>query len=143
MAQRSKPDTDKAPLKPQTRIVMQSPVTVELVDSGKKKNRKRTSSRGTRRLTDIDRRVSKALRRITRAADHGIDTYIDHRDKSEEKRRDGVVVDFAENVSYGMSQAISEASPVLHDVTEAFNTRRVRKQIRRIARGFRAIPLFG
>jgi hypothetical protein len=143
MAQRSKPETEKAPAKQQTRIVMQSPITVELAGSRRGKKRKGTSSRGTRRMTEIERRVTKALRRISRAADHGVDTYIDHRDQSAENRRDGVVVDFAENLSYGISQAISEASPVLHDVAEALNTRRVRKQIRRAARGFRSIPLFG
>src|SRR3981189_2190364 len=118
MAQRTKSDTDKTQTKQQTRIVMQTPISVTLADSGQKKKRKGTSSRGSRRMTEIERRVTKALRRVTRAADHGVDTYIDHRDKSASKRRDGVVVDFFENVSYGASQALSEASPVLHDVAE-------------------------
>jgi hypothetical protein len=143
MAQRTKPDSDKTQTKQQTRIVLQTPISVSLSDSGKKKGRRGTSSRGTRRLTDIERRVTKALRRVTRAADHGIDTYIDHRDKSAQKRRDGVVVDFFENVSYGASQALSEASPLLHDAAEALNTRRVRNSIRRFARGFSSIPLVG
>jgi|SRR5271165_3971283 len=111
--------------------------------AGTQHKRRRTSSKGVRRLTQIDRRASKAVRRVTRALDSGIDTYIEHRDKSAETRRDGVVVDFVENVSYGMSRAISEASPILHDIAEAWNTRRFRKQMRSVARAFTSIPFFG
>src|ERR1043166_4555090 len=75
----------------------------------KGRRRSGTSSRGTRRLTEIERRVTKATRRVSRALNHGVNTYIDHRAESREKRRDGVIVDFVENASYGVSQAISEA----------------------------------
>lgn len=119
-----------------------TPHTVHV--SGTLHKKKRTSSsRGMRRLTEIDRRVSKAVRRITRAVDNGVDTYIEHRDKSADTRRDGPVVDFVENVSYGVSKTISEASPVLHDIAEAWNTRRVRRQMRRVARTLTTIPFFG
>jgi hypothetical protein len=106
-------------------------------------HKKRTSSKGIRRLTEIDRRVSKAVRRVTRAVDNGVDSYIEHRDKSAENRKDGPVVDFVENVSYGVSKTISEASPVLHDIAEAWNTRRFRSQVRRVARTLTSIPFFG
>lgn len=105
--------------------------------------KKRTSSRGSRRLNQIDRRVAKAVRRVTRALDRGVDTYIEHRDKSKESRKDGVIVDFVENVSYGVSRTLSEASPLVHDVAEALNTRRLRSQIRRAARTFGGIPFVG
>jgi len=119
------------------------PNTVRVVVERETHRKKRTSSRGSRRLTEIDRRVSKAMRRVTRALDRGIDTYIEHRDKSKEARKDGVIVDFVENVSYGVSRALSEASPLVHDVAEAISTRRLRSQIRRAARTFGGIPLIG
>ena len=103
----------------------------------------RHSSKGTRRLTDIDKRVSKAVRRVTRALDNGVDSYMEHRDKSRLARRDGVIVDFVENVSHGVSRAVSDASPVIHDVAEAFNTRAFRSNIRRFARTFGSIPFIG
>jgi DNA topoisomerase VI subunit B len=105
--------------------------------------KKGTSSRGSRRLTEIDRRVSKAVRRVTRALDRGLDTYMEHRDKSKEARKDGVIVDFVENVSYGVSRALSEASPLVHDVAAAINTRRLRSQIRSAARTFGSLPFVG
>jgi hypothetical protein len=105
--------------------------------------RRRTSSKGARRLTEIDRRVSKAVRRVTRAVDNGVDSYIEHRDKSADSRRDGPIVDFVENVSYGVSKTVSEASPILHDIAEAWNTRRMRSQMRRFARSFGSIPFLG
>jgi hypothetical protein len=75
--------------------------------------------------------------------DSGIDTYIEHRDKSKATRKDGVIVDFVENVAYGVSRVVSEVSPVISDVAEAVNTRRLRSQIRRAARVFGSIPLIG
>jgi predicted RNA-binding protein with PUA domain len=119
------------------------PATVRVVVERETRRKKGTSSRGARRLTEIDRRVTKAVRRVTRALDRGVDTYIEHRDKSKESRKDGVIVDFVENVSYGVSRALSEASPLVHDVAEAFNTRRVRTQIRSAARTFGSIPFVG
>lgn len=116
------------------------PTTAHVVVEPATHHKKRTSSRGSRRLTEIDRRVTKAMRRVTRALDRGVDTYIEHRDKSKESRKDGVIVDFVENVSYGVSRALSEASPLVHDVAEAINTRRVRSQIRSAARTFGGIP---
>lgn len=120
------------------------PTTVRVVVERETSHRKTgTSSRGSRRLTEIDKRVSKAVRRVTRALDRGVDTYIEHRDKSKESRKDGVLVDFVENVAYGVSRAVSEVSPVVHDVAEAINTRRFRSQIRRAARTFGSIPFIG
>ena len=83
------------------------------------------------------------MRRVTRALDRGVDTYIEHRDKSKETRKDGVIVDFVENVSHGVSRTLSEASPFVHDVAEAINTRRLRSQIRSAARTFGGIPFVG
>jgi hypothetical protein len=123
-------------------IVVTHPV-VRKFTKRRGKGKSRTSSRGTRRLTEIEKRVSKSARRLSRSVYHGVNTYIDHRDESKEKRRDGAIVDFVENASYGLSKAISEASPVLHDAAEALNTRRFRSQIRRIARGFGRLPLIG
>jgi hypothetical protein len=116
------------------------PNTVRVVVERETHRKKGTSSRGSRRLNDIEKRVSKAVRRVTRAMDRGVDTYIEHRDKSKESRKDGVIVDFVENVSYGVSRAVSEASPLVHDVAEAINTRRLRSQIRSAARTFGGIP---
>jgi hypothetical protein len=119
------------------------PNTVRVVVEREAHRKKGTSSRGSRRLNDIEKRVTKAVRRVTRAMDRGVDTYIEHRDKSKETRKDGVIVDFVENVSYGVSRALSEASPLVHDVAEAINTRRLRSQIRSAVRTFGGIPLIG
>jgi hypothetical protein len=101
------------------------------------------SSHGGDRLTDIESRVSKAAHRITRSFDRGVSTYLTERDKSKANRRDGVVVDLFENLSKGVAETVSEVSPVLTDVAEAFNTKNARRQIRRIARTFGRLPFIG
>ena len=106
----------------------------------RKSGKKRGSSRASRRLEDIEDRASKAVRRVTKAVNRGVGTYLDKRDKSARKRRDGALVDFYENVSVGTAEALANSSPVLTDIAKAFNTRRLRKRIRKALRG---IPVIG
>ena len=107
---------------------------------GGRRKAKRGSSRTSRRLEDIERRVSKALRRLTKAVNRGMSEYQDQRDKSASRRRDGALVDFYDNVSRGVSRAISQSSPVIVDVSKAFNTKRNRRRIRKGLRRFPRIP---
>jgi hypothetical protein len=108
------------------------PVVGAPVDSKKKK--KSGSSRATRRLEDIESRVSESVHRVTKAVNKGVATYIDERDKSARKRRDGTLVDFYQNAAQGVSEALADSSPVLTDIAKALNTRRLRKRIRRYVR---------
>ncbi len=82
------------------------PVVGEPVDS-KKRKKKRGSSRSARRLEDIEDRASKSLHRVAKAVENGVSTYIDKRDSSARKRRDGALVDFYENAAGGISKTIS------------------------------------
>jgi len=104
------------------------------VDEPRRKKRKRGSSRSSRRLTDIENRASKAMRRVSKAVDKGVKTYRDQRDKSQRKRRDGALVDSYQNAAVGTAEAIAQSSPVLTDFAKAINTRRRRKEIRRLVR---------
>lgn len=106
-----------------------------------KKNKK--SSRGARRLRDVESRVSKSVHRMTKAVNKGVETYLEARDKSDERRRDGFAVDFFENVAKGVSNTVAEGAPIIHDVAEAFNSRRLRKQIRSAVSTFGNLPLIG
>jgi hypothetical protein len=112
---------------------VQGETTVIVVEPRKRK-KKRGSSRTSRRLEDIENRVSKSLRRVSKAVDRGVRTYRDKRDKSERRRRDGAIVDSYENAAVGISEAIADSSPVLTDIAKAINTRRRRKEIRRLVR---------
>ena len=115
------------------------PSVIVLEYGSKKKNKKRGSSRNSRRLIDIEYRVSKAMHRISRAVNGGVETYLDKRDKSERRRRDGAIVDSYENAAVGIAEAVSKSSPVLTDIAKAFNTRYRRKQLRRLLRGLPVI----
>ena len=106
----------------------------------RKSGKKRGSSRASRRLEDVESRASKSVHRVTKAVNRGVKTYLDKRDKSERKRRDGALVDFYENASVGAAEAIANSSPVLTDIAKAWNTRKLRKRIRKVLRG---IPVIG
>jgi hypothetical protein len=113
-----------------TTVVIGAPVVIKLRD----KKRKRGSSKAARRLEYYEKRLSKSARRVSRGVKNGVDTYIDNRNRSERKRRDGALLDFCENASKGIAKAISESSPVLTDYTKALNTKRMRKQLRQLLR---------
>lgn len=127
-----KRNTRRTPSSPpdETTVVVGAPVVVNV----KKRKNKKGSSQASRRLTDIEKRVSRAVRRVSRGVKNGVDTYIDNRNRSKRRRRDGALVDFCENVAKGSSRAISESSPVLTDCAKAMNTRRLRKRIRKALR---------
>lgn len=105
----------------------------------KKKKRKRGSSRATRRLEDIEKRVSKSLHRVARGVHWGHDRYIKRRKRSARERRDGALVDFGTNVARGWTKAVKESSPALIDGAKIINTRRLRKRIRKCLRGIPVI----
>ena len=105
--------------------------------------KKRRSRGRTRRLQDIERGVSKAVRRVARATEHGVSEYIDRRDDSERKRKDGPVVDLYENVARGVSVAISEAGPAGVDVVKPFNTKKSRRQMRSVLKSLPRLPIIG
>ena len=113
----------------------ETPQSIVITEQPQKKV-KRGSSRNLRRLSDIELRASKSLRRVTRAVNRGVETYLDKRDASERKRRDGAIVDFFINSATGASQAVSDSAPVLIDLAKAFTTNRRRRQIRRLVRSF-------
>lgn len=117
------------------------PVIVVSVDSdgGRKRNRKkkRGSSKSSRRLEKIEKDLSRSLHTITRGTNRGVRRYLDERDYSDRRRRDGAIVDFCENSARGISKGVSESSPAIIDLARAFNgNRRRRKQIRRLVRSF-------
>src|SRR5882762_9523724 len=83
--------------------------------SVKIRKKKKYSSRQARRFGEIETRVSKSLHRVSKAVDNGVSTYLEKRDKSAGKRRDGALVDFCENASVGVSKTLAESAPVLTD----------------------------
>src|ERR1700681_3871390 len=103
-------------------------------DDKRKRKKKRGSSRSARRLEDVEKRISKATRRVRKGGDKGVFTYREKRDKSARKRRDGALVDFHENVTRGVVKAVSKSSPALNTLAKALNRKGIRKQIRRAAR---------
>jgi hypothetical protein len=114
-----------------TTVVLGAPVVIKL---GKKKNKKKGSSQAAKRLEYYEKRMSKSARRVSRGIKNGVDTYIDNRNRSERKRRDGAILDFCENSAKGIARAISESTPVLTDYAKAMNTKKLRKQIRQFLR---------
>ncbi len=122
--------------------VMGAPVVFEADELGlkEKKKARRGSSKAARRAEDVERRVSRAVNRVARAVDKGVSTYVERRDESASRRRDGALVDFYENVARGASEAISEASPALVDVAKILNSKRSRRLIRRTLNGLPRIP---
>ncbi len=109
------------------------PIVLGKSKGGKKKKKK--YSRGLKRVQRFEARLSKGGRRLSRAVTAGFNRYVSQGNKSARRRRDGRLVDFYENVARGVSRGISRGGPAIEDVARAFNTKRLRRQIRAAARG--------
>jgi hypothetical protein len=98
------------------------------------KKKKKKYSRNLKGPQQFERRVSKSARRVSGAVRDGIDKYLDERDKSLERRRDGALVESYVNVAKGLSEGISEGSLALVDLAEAVNSKRTRRVLRNLSR---------
>jgi hypothetical protein len=103
-----------------------------VMEGGKK--RKRKYSRGLRDVQRWERGYAKASRRVSRAISAGLDTYMERRDKSSYKRRDGAIRDALKNWSKGVSKAMRKASDAPYDLTKAFDTKSVRRTVKFVVR---------
>ena len=104
-------------------------------DSGRdKEKRRRRYSGNLKGAQQVERRISRSARRISRAVDRGFDTYLVERDKSLEKRRDGAFLESYVNVARGLEETISKASPVVVDLAKAVNSKRTRRFLRGVSR---------
>jgi hypothetical protein len=102
------------------------------------KKRRRKYSRGLKTTQRIERGVTKSTRRIARAISTGLGTYVERRDKSSRKRRDGAIRDGLKNWSKAVGKTMRKASNAPNDLTRAFDTKAVRRSVKFMAR---AIPL--
>jgi hypothetical protein len=105
-----------------------------------KDEKKRGSSRTTRRLEDIEGRVSKAVDQVARAVDKGTSKYRRARAESARKRRDGALAEFVENVARGVSRGVAKGSPALVTVAKMLDTKGRRKRLRRTLKGLPRLP---
>jgi hypothetical protein len=102
--------------------------------NGEKKKRK--YSKNLKGAQQFERRISKSAHRVSQAVEKGLDTYLDERDKSRERRRDGALIESYVNVARGLEEGITKASPVVVDLAKAVNSKRTRRFLRSVARSF-------
>jgi hypothetical protein len=98
--------------------------------------RKPKYSRDLKDVQRLERGVAKASRRVGRAVYEGLDLYLERRDRSADKRRDGAIRDALKNWSKGWSKTLREASDAPYDVFKAFNTKAVRRTVKFGVRSF-------
>ena len=103
------------------------PIVINL--KGKKKN-KRKYTRGLKDVQRLERGVTKASRRLSRAVASGLATYEKRRDKSSRKKRDGAIKDAIENWTRAYGRAVRKGSDAPYDVARRLNTKRLSRPIR-------------
>ena len=99
----------------------ETPIVIE-------REKSESSDRRTR-LADIQEaegHLLTALRRVTRAVDSGIDTYLTARDESIKEKGDQAFADLLPNAARGLSNALEILSPLPTDIVNAFYPDRVR-----------------
>jgi hypothetical protein len=95
-------------------------------------------SKNAKSTQEFEKKMSKSARRVSEAVKHGIDVYLEKRDKSVENLKDGAILESYVNVAHGLSEGVAKASPALADVADAINVKGTRKLLRGIVR---SLPL--
>ncbi len=112
-------------------LLFPEPIVVKL--KGKRKKRRR-SSRGLKGVEKLNRGMSKASRRLSRAVAKGLDKYVSSSDKSAEKRRDGALIDMRRNMARAMGTTLSRSGKAFDDVAKSFSRKDNKRQVRAMAR---------
>jgi hypothetical protein len=96
-----------------------------------KKRRKKRYSRGLRDLQISNRGLARTSRRLLKAVERGMKTYLKESNKSARKKRDGALRDMGRNVSDAIGSGLRELSGIPRDVARTLSTRSTRRSMRR------------
>lgn len=107
------------------------------------KHKKRGSTESSRRARDVEKRVSKAFSRVSKAADDAMKRYNKRRDKSDTKRKDGALMDMPENMIRAAAKAASKATPAVGDIMKLATTKTNRKMLSRNLGSVPTMPFMG
>jgi hypothetical protein len=86
---------------------------------------KRCYSKRWKSIQRVERGTTKAARRLTAAVSDGVNVWIDAREKSAERRKDGAVRDVRKNVKKAIRKTVREASSAPADVFDALTRVRI------------------
>lgn len=81
--------------------------------------KKKKYSRNRRTIQELEVGVTDSARRLSKAVKDGLDTYIEERDKSAKKKRDGAIRDLLRNQSKAMRKGLSIAAEAPADFMDA------------------------
>jgi hypothetical protein len=117
------------------------PATPATPEAQVEEPRPQRTSRGMKPVLKIERGIAKAASRVSNAVARGCATYLEHRDLSAERRRNGALRDAPSNVARGVGKAMKIASRAPFDVMRTLETRRIVKPVTKAVRNFmRALP---
>ena len=107
----------------------------------KKKRKKRRYSRGLKDVQNLERGLTRASKRISRALDRGLSRYIRLRDRSSRRKRDGAIRDVLKNASRALGRGLRAGSNAPYDLIRDINTKRFSRRLRDTVR-YLTPPLF-
>jgi hypothetical protein len=108
----------------------------ELQYAGKKQKKKRKYSRDLKEFQQVERGLAKANRRVARAIASGFNEYYQLDNRSSHKKRDGAIRDALKNWSKSLGKVVRKSSNAPYDVVNAFDTKTIRRTVRRTVRLF-------
>jgi hypothetical protein len=111
-------------------VVINEPVVVNL----ERRKRRARSTRGLGPVEGAQRGLARASLRVARAVAAGMETYLDERDKSASRKRDGALRDLHLNVADAVGTILRESKDVPRELARGIDTRETRRAIRRSVR---------
>jgi hypothetical protein len=83
-----------------------------------KPKKKKKYSTNRRTVQELEVGVTDSVRRLSKAVKDGLDTYIEERDKSARKKKDGAIRDLLRNQSKAMRKGLSIAAEAPADLMD-------------------------
>jgi len=106
-----------------------TPIVLERTSKGG-----RRYSTGLKNVQVSERHLSRAIHRVARSLENGLEAYEEARDESANSTRDGAIVEFIPNVAEGLSSVLETLTPLPQDLAKALYPTRARRVVRSASR---------
>jgi len=106
------------------------PIVMNLKGKGGKKDKKRRYTKGLQSIQMSEVALTRGANRLADAVAEGLREYRESRDRSSNKKRNGMLVDYVTNVGRGISKAVRRGSRFPYDLSKAVNHREFKNLMR-------------
>lgn len=102
-----------------------------VIDLSKNKQKGKKYSKALKDTQRGERKLTKNMHKMVKAAEKGMQTYTERRDKSADKKEDGALRDFIPNAGYAITETLEELGDMPYEMLRLMSSKKARRALSR------------